>query len=265
MEPKHRAQSLDLVSLPPPVRSAGISIITTEDRVLAALWFRLRTLGHEQARAQLFTHHTRFARTLARSLFRKYPPGGMDVTDFEQLAFEGLLQSIDRFDPFVGTPFQAYARRRIVGAIRDGVAKSSDAAAAYRARRRIMTDRMASLRAQPASGSTEDMLEALSRLVVGLAIGVLADQAVAEIDAAASNDYMNTRYGGQAMRELQISVIVETEKLDEPELSIMRQHYFEGVPFAQIAQALGLSKGRVSQIHRSALAKLKDRLKDKGD
>jgi RNA polymerase sigma factor for flagellar operon FliA len=54
-------------------------------------------------------------------------------------------------------------------------------------------------------------------------------------------------------------------KLDEPELSVIRQHYFEGVPFTQLALARGLSKGRISQIHRAALGKLKDRLRDKGD
>jgi RNA polymerase sigma factor FliA len=265
MEPKRAARELSGPSQASTLGSAGLRLITDSERVSASLWYRWRNHGDKDARASLFGEYTRFARSLARGQFRTHPPYGLDISDFEQLAFEGLLQAIDRFNPDLGVPFQAYARRRISGAIRDGLAKSSDAAAAYTARRRTLTDRMASLRAAPPGPGVEALLGSLSDLVVGLAIGILADQAVAELDASVSKDYFAARYGGEAVRELQLAVVSETQKLDEPELSVIRQHYFEGVPFAQLALAHGLSKGRISQIHRAALGKLKDRLRDKGD
>jgi RNA polymerase sigma factor for flagellar operon FliA len=265
MEPKRASRDLSTASRAFPTGSAGLKLITDGDRVVASLWYRWRKGGEKEARASLFGEYTRFARSVARSQFRTHPPYGLDIADFEQLAFEGLLQAIDRFNPDLGIPFQAFARRRITGSIRDGLAKSSDDAAAYTARRRTLTDRMASLRANPEGPGVEALLSSLSDLVIGLAIGIMADQAVAEIDAFVSKDYIATRYGGEAVRELQLAVVAESQKLDEPEFSVIRQHYFEGVPFVQLALSRGVSKGRISQIHRSALGKLKDRLRDKGD
>lgn len=39
------------------------------------------------------------------------------------------------------------------------------------------------------------------------------------------------------------------------------QHYFNGVEFKHIAELLGVSKGRVSQLHRAALEKVRARLR----
>lgn len=245
--------------------SIGLRLITSNERAAAYLWYKWHHRGDKEARGVIFGQYIDFARSIARSLFASRPSYSLEVADFEQFAFEGLLQAIDRYNPNLGVPFQAFARRRIGGAIRDGLAKSSDAAAAYTARRRLVTNRVASVRPLPLGAGVEALILSLSDMVVGLAIGILADQAIAELDASVSKDYLASRYGGEAVRELQLAVIAETQKLEEPELSIIQQHYFDGVPFAQLALSRGISKGRVSQIHRTALAKLKDRLRDKGD
>ena len=162
MEPERAARELSGPSQASTSGSAGLRLITDSERVSASLWYRWRNHGDKDARASLFGEYTRFARSVARSQFRTHPPYGLDISDFEQLAFEGLLQAIDRFDPDLGIPFQAYARRRISGAIRDGLAKSSDAAAAYTARRRTLTDRMASLRSAPPSPGVEALKKLLA-------------------------------------------------------------------------------------------------------
>ena len=48
------------------------------------------------------------------------------------------------------------------------------------------------------------------------------------------------------------------------ERDILRHHYIDGVGFDQLAVLLGVSKGRVSQLHRSALDLLRKRLRQKG-
>jgi len=49
--------------------------------------------------------------------------------------------------------------------------------------------------------------------------------------------------------------------LPEPERSVVRQHYQHDLPFAEIATMLGLSRGRISQLHKSALGKLRKSMK----
>jgi RNA polymerase sigma factor for flagellar operon FliA len=50
------------------------------------------------------------------------------------------------------------------------------------------------------------------------------------------------------------------ETLPEREQSILRRHYFDGLGFEEIGAVLGVTKGRISQIHRAALGLLRKRL-----
>lgn len=45
------------------------------------------------------------------------------------------------------------------------------------------------------------------------------------------------------------------------EKAVIQHHYSNGVDFTHIARALGLSKGRVSQLHHSALKRLREQLR----
>lgn len=259
--------------------ASGLDLVTDTRRVRAALWHRWTQLRDVEARARLFAEFTGFARMLARTAWRRRPDQGLDRGDFQQLAFEGLLQAIDRFDPQGGTPFEGYASRRIRGAMLDGLRRGSDTAAAHAARQSVLSERARSLRAVDAAAAAAgdgtgagviperppSALDGLSRLVIGLAIGVLAEREVAQIEAASAVDYAAAHYGGTAVRALQRRVLEEARLLDEPGRSIVLQHYVDGIAFGQLAQVYGLSKGRVSQIHRSALERLRQRLRDRGE
>ena len=52
--------------------------------------------------------------------------------------------------------------------------------------------------------------------------------------------------------------------LGERERHILRYHYLEGLSFGQIAQLLGLSNARISQLHKAALGTLQRRLAASG-
>ena len=52
----------------------------------------------------------------------------------------------------------------------------------------------------------------------------------------------------------------EVEQLAPPEATVIRQHYVHGLTFTQVAELMGLSRGRISQLHTSALAKLRKRI-----
>jgi RNA polymerase sigma factor FliA len=41
---------------------------------------------------------------------------------------------------------------------------------------------------------------------------------------------------------------------------VLRQHYETGLSFAQIAELLGVTRGRISQLHRSAIERLRKRI-----
>jgi RNA polymerase sigma factor for flagellar operon FliA len=55
------------------------------------------------------------------------------------------------------------------------------------------------------------------------------------------------------------------EQLPEREREIVQMRYFQGMPSKAIAQAMGLSEARISQLHARATARLKEILDDAAD
>jgi len=236
-------------------RGIGLALIERAKAVEASLWRRLRFNDEIRCRTRLFERYVELARAVARGEQRRRPSYGLERGDFEQLAFGGLIEAIDRFDPVRGSPFEAYARPRIKGAISDGVERSSEAGAMFAFRRRIENERMRSLAHEGAGASSVDPVGELAALVATIAIGLIA-----EASANAGPDAPLDAYESVAFRDFKLRVIREISKLSEAQRTIIEHHYFLGVAFNEIAQTLKLSKGRISQLHRGALQRLRERL-----
>jgi RNA polymerase sigma factor FliA len=238
------------------MKRAGLKLIQRQPQVEAALWRRLRYEHDTACREPLFDRYAGLARAVARAEFGRRPAYGLERADFDQLAFGGLLEAIDRFDPMHGAPFEAFARPRIRGSIADGIARSSDSAAQFNARRRLETERLQSLLpGGPRSGA--NAITELAELASALAIGWIAENAGLAVQG--SEDALGA-YENLAWRDMQIRVLEEIERLDGAERTVMQQHYLNDVPFTEIARLLGVSKGRIAQIHRASLLRLRARL-----
>lgn len=237
-------------------RQTGVEVILRPARLEASLWRRLRYEQEPACRERLFLRYQRIAAAIAAREFRRRPPGGLALDDVKQLAFEGLLESIDRFDPLIGAAFVSYAKRRILGRIADGAAAASEGAAQYAHRRRAETDRLRSLKGDAARPARSER-ELLAELAVGLALGLLLDDAAHAQERAGAADAYEDLYWRQVRRR----VVEEIDRLPPLEAAIMNHHYLHDLPFSTIASLHGVSKGRVSQAHQSALRRLRERLK----
>ncbi|MEM9584749.1 MAG: sigma-70 family RNA polymerase sigma factor [Pseudomonadota bacterium] len=240
-------------------RVSGLEILKKPKNVEASLWRRYRYEAEDSRREDLFLLYRDRARKIAHNQFRRRPPYGLERPDFEQLAYEGLLQAIDQYDPVHGAPFPAYSRLRILGSISDGLANSSENGRQYDYRRRLERARLASIRAEEPKSATDSLSE-LSDLVVDLAIGLVLEGTAIVADEA-TPDHHPDGYETLAWKELQISVLKAVAVLPRRELMVIENHYLHGVAFKQIACLLKVSVSRISQLHKSALAKLRDTLK----
>ncbi|MEP9403188.1 sigma-70 family RNA polymerase sigma factor [Sphingomonas silueang] len=238
------------------MRRSGLDLLLVPPRVEASLWRRLRQEREWRCREALFDRYRMLARSIARRQLGRRPSHGSDLGDFEHFAYAGLLQAIDRYDPWRDIPFGAYARRRIVGSIADGASRMNETDACYRERRRHEVERARSLR--DAAGPA-DPVAALRALVSGLAIGLmLGDTALVVTGDGA--DPRPDAYQSLAWRERMALLTEAIDRLPEREATVIRQHYGNGISFTQVAQLMGLSKGRVSQIHAAAIGRLRRRL-----
>lgn len=236
---------------------AGLQLVLVPPRVEASLWRRLRFENEARCRELLFSRYHALARAIARRQHARRPRHGADLGDMQQFAYEGLLQAIDRYDPLRGIPFGAFARRRIVGSIADGAARMSEVDAAWRQRRRHGAERAASL--VEAEREPDDPVATLAGLAAGLAIGLMIEGSAIPVGEDAPDPRPNA-YQSLAWRELQALLVRGIGDLPEREAWIVRQHYEAGVSFTQIADVLGVSKGRVSQLHAAAIGCLRRQL-----
>ena len=223
----------------------------------AADWSAWRGAGDVEARARLFERHVDFARMLAARCYRHRFVRELEFGDYAQFAMIGLLEAIDRFDPARGVPFEAYAALRINGAVINGVESLDERQQQIATRQAMRRDRARSLSATEGAAASADPLERLAEVAIGLALGLMLEGTGMYLDGE-QVDPGPTPYARLEMAQLRARAALLVDYLPDVERQVIRHHYFQQVPFNAIAQALGVTNGRVSQIHHAALQRLRD-------
>lgn len=100
-----------------------------------------------------------------------------------------------------------------------------------------------------------DPLEAFVSLTVGLGLGFLL-----ESRSFPGHEEATGAYTALEKEELSAAVAEGVEQLDERERTILTLHYFHHISFVDIAAQLGVTKGRISQLHERAIEQLRARL-----
>lgn len=208
----------------------------------AALWSQLREQRCSQARDALYLRYRPWATAIARRVHRRFPRLGADRDDFIQNASIGLLEAIDRFDPARGIAFQAYAMTRVRGSVFNGLRVILGGASSERYQERLGT----------LQGGSDDPFNELVASIVGLGLGYMLDDAANPL-VIDSHDALRFAEDQQVVGQLLAGV----EQLPPRLKAIIVRHYFEFTPFIELAQEWGLSKGRISQLHRTALNSLR--------
>jgi len=230
----------------------------TDPQAAAGLWDGWeRTRGVDE-RARLASFYREFARILAARCFGNRYSQELEFGDYLQLAQIGMLEAIDRFDPARGVPFEAYAEHRIVGAILNGAESLSEKQRQVATRVSMRRERARSLveGAQSGAPDTTAALQRFADLAAGLALGLLLEDAaiVADVEKV---DPSATPYECLEVAQLRERIDKLVDELPDAERRVIRHHYYQHVPFDEIARASNLSKGRISQIHHAAIKRLR--------
>lgn len=240
----------------------SLQLVIDEPRLLASLWRRVKG-GDDNAREKLFAYYQELALLMSRREYSRRPSYGLDRTDFDQLAFFGLLQAIDRYDPSSGCTFKTFAQYRISGAIADGVLRSSEKASVYSSVRRAERDRLNSLASKPELLEPGKSVESLRDLVINLAVSVLVESVTRETIEGVEDQVVPNAYESLRFNQICRILVESIDTMPEKQKQVVNRHYFEDMSFTLIAEIMRLTKGRISQIHSMAIAYLRRRLKSK--
>ena len=200
-------------------------------------------------------------------------PGNIEVEDLYSAASLGLIESIERFDKSRNISFGTYAERRIKGAILDSLRRLDFLPRNVRSRLKALQDEVSelasSLGRQPtveeivqSTGFDEDdvyrlqSLEGNDKLLsldekVGEGEYSLIDM-ISSMDVSPEDEVIKSGLIARMGEEI--------DKLSNKERQVISLYYYEELTMKEVAEVLGVSESRVSQIHSEVMQKLKRRL-----
>jgi RNA polymerase sigma factor for flagellar operon FliA len=223
-----------------------------------ALWHRWRQERSRTVRDALIVHYSPWARSVARDVYVRVYLLRDAWHDCVQNALLGLMEAIERFDPDRGVPFQPFARLRVRGAVFDGLRtlRGTHIELGYAAKDRasIARERAASL----SEDESTDPFEAFVSTTVRLGLGFLLD-----MQSMPGSMQPQDAYAELEKAQLSAAISEGLDRLPERDRAIIVLHYYHQLSFVDIAGQLGVTKGRISQLHKRALERLRCCLRDR--
>jgi RNA polymerase sigma factor for flagellar operon FliA len=223
------------------------------------LWLE-HSRGVASAREQLVQQYLPLAKRIAATLYARRAVDDVEFGDYLHLAYVGLLEALQRYRADTDAQFATFATYRIRGSILNNVPKMTEAGDRISHLKKMRRERIESW-LEPSGSPPKEGVPALLDLVIGVAITVQIEE-IAETESAeptASTDPYASRVYDDMQRRLKDMLA----QLPEKERRIVDLHYFQQMAFDEIAQSFSLSRGRVSQLHRRALERIREGLSER--
>lgn len=227
-----------------------------------------------EARDALVMAHVDLVRSLANQLSRRVP-AHVEKSELVSVGVLGLIDAAQRYQPNLGVPFDAFARRRIHGAMLDSLRRLDHVPRSVRRLKRDVDSTLNVLRQQLGREPDESQIAA--------ALGVSEAKYEAMLDELRWADLAVTEAARNRMPEDLLSVALDAEsapdaclerrelraclvhalgELPERERQILALSYQEELTLAEIGKVIGVGESRVSQLRAQAICRLRSRLRE---
>src|SRR3984893_7896341 len=224
----------------------------------------------------MLMEHLPTVRYLARRIHERLPQH-VELDDLVSAGVVGLIDAFSKFDHTKKVQFKSYAQFRIRGAILDSLRTLDWSPRDLRRKGRAVEEAIRSVTQRlgraPAeheiAGEMELSLDEYQQLLgdlKGLEIGSLhmersedsGDQELAYIPGSPEEDPLFRCLRGEMKQRLVDAI----EDLPERERLVLTLYYYEELTMKEIGLTLGVVESRVSQIHSSAVLRLRTALAD---
>jgi len=229
-------------------------------------------LAGVEGRNALVMSHVGLVKALANRLAGRIPPQ-VEVSELIGVGVLGLIDAAGRYRPALGVPFDAFARRRIHGAMLDALREMDWAPRSLRKLRRDVDDTMARLRhtlgREPEAAEIAAALrvspEQYDKMLDGLRATEIA--AVRQVEAADGRNLLEVAVGPDEephalleRREMVTMLARALGELPERERQILSLYYEQELTLAEIGEVIGVTESRVSQLRSQSIARLRSRM-----
>jgi RNA polymerase sigma factor for flagellar operon FliA len=233
-------------------------------------------LARLETRDELVMQNVALVKSLAQRLAQRLP-SQVQVEDLVSAGVLGLIEAAGRYKSSLGVPFQAFARRRIHGAMLDALRDLDWAPRSLRRLRRDVDSAVASERAR--LGREPEESEIASALGMTVAqyeraleqLRTLELAAARELDAPTADGTPLLEFcvdpGESAVQtierqELRSHLAKAIGELPERERQILALYYEEELTLAEIGEVIGVCESRVCQLRGLAVTRLRTLLRE---
>ena len=229
----------------------------------------------EAQREKLLLEHLPQVRYIARRIHDRVPPQVL-LEDLVHAGILGLMDAVKKYDPSKNVQLKHYAEFRIRGAILDSLRQVDWSPRTLRRQARRMEQAISDCKARFGRDPTEPeiaaelnvTLESLQHLLGdlrGLDIGSLQAEAN---EPGAGEDALQISAGvdeedpyHQTLRSEMTALLAKAVgELPAREREVLALYHYEELTMKEVGAVLGIGESRVSQIHTTALLRLRVRL-----
>ena len=229
-----------------------------------------------ELRDRLVMEHVGLVKTLAQRLAQRLP-SQVELSDLVSVGVLGLIDAAARYKPTLGVPFDAFARRRVQGAMLDSLRDLDWAPRSLRRLRRDVDQAIGAARRRFGREPEEHEIAAEMSMTVAEYEKALEQLRTLEIGAVRSLDStsddglthlelaIDPGEGASAQlerKELREHLARAIQQLPERERHILAMYFEEELTLAEIGKVIGVGESRVSQLRSLALARLRTALRE---
>ncbi len=230
--------------------------------------------GEATERDLLLMEHLPTVRYLARRIHERLPQH-VDLDDLISAGVVGLIDAFSKFDHAKKVQFKSYAQFRIRGAILDSLRTLDWSPRELRRKGRAVEEAIRSVTQRVGRAPSEQEIAKEMELSLteyqqllgelkGLEIGSLhmersedsGDEELAYIPGSPEEDPLFRCLKGEMKQRLADAI----DELPEKERMVLTLYYYEELTMKEIGLTLGVVESRVSQIHSSAVLRLRTAL-----
>ena len=218
--------------------------------------------GKLEVKQALVLRYLYIVKTIAAQMRNVYT-GSLQMEDIINEGVIAIMKGIDRYDPERDNKFETFISRRIRGMIIDLVRKNDWMPRDFRKQIKAIEELQASLSRKLGRLPTDE--EVANAMMNVLSLDMITDDEGEHQSLQLSSGDADSQPEKAFLKIESRQVLAEAiSNLKEKEKMVISLYYMEELNMGQIAQVLGVSEPRISQIHSSAIRKLKAHMSSYG-
>ena len=253
------------------MRDMADTVATERGTDIEKLWRDYKSSGSPKLKNEITMHYLWLINATVRRMMPKYGKYN-EYDDLVNCGVLGLMDAVEKFDLSHGVRFEAYSALRIKGEILDYMRSQDWAPPSMRKKISAISKLYDAAEHDESIGDVDTYVAEQMDMTGEQVQKVLAQSHMFNVmsfeDSIASVQAINSAPVDdeslperQLMKkELKQALIDTIDTLGEKERLVITLYYYEGLLLKEIADVLGVTESRVSQIHSKVLMKLKVKL-----